>query len=216
MSNYGNSGGQGPQDPYGRPAQPGYGEQPSLGGQYGGQPAPGRYGGPQPDSSGQYGQPTPGQYGQPQYGGQPPYGGNAFGDQLPPDTYASWGQRVGAYLVDALVALPGIILYVIGAAMQNVYVLLLGFLLIVGIQAWNRWYKAGTTGQSIGKGVMHVRLVSADSGRPIGPLMAFVRDLCHFVDGVICYIGYLFPLWDRKRQTLADKIVGTVVPHGDK
>ena len=27
---------------------------------------------------------------------------------------------------------------------------------------------------------------------------------------LICYIGYLFPLWDAKRQTLADKIMTTV------
>ena len=30
------------------------------------------------------------------------------------------------------------------------------------------------------------------------------------VDAIICYIGYLFPLWDPKRQTLADKIMTTV------
>ncbi len=28
---------------------------------------------------------------------------------------------------------------------------------------------------------------------------------------MICYIGYLFPLWDQKRQTLADKIMHSVV-----
>ena len=32
----------------------------------------------------------------------------------------------------------------------------------------------------------------------------------HLVDAVIFYIGYLFPLWDAKRQTLADKIMATV------
>jgi hypothetical protein len=41
--------------------------------------------------------------------------------------------------------------------------------------------------------------------------MAFVRDLAHIVDSVICYVGFLFPLWDAKKQTLADKIVKTVV-----
>ena len=30
-------------------------------------------------------------------------------------------------------------------------------------------------------------------------------------DSIICYIGWLFPLWDSKRQTLADKIMKTVV-----
>jgi uncharacterized RDD family membrane protein YckC len=42
-------------------------------------------------------------------------------------------------------------------------------------------------------------------------LMAFVRDICHIVDAIICYVGFLFPLLDAKRQTLADKIVKTVV-----
>ena len=27
---------------------------------------------------------------------------------------------------------------------------------------------------------------------------------------IVCYIGYFFPLWDAKRQTLADKIMTTV------
>jgi hypothetical protein len=30
------------------------------------------------------------------------------------------------------------------------------------------------------------------------------------VDQLICYVGYLWPLWDGKRQTLADKMLGTV------
>ncbi len=53
--------------------------------------------------------------------------------------------------------------------------------------------------------------MSQETGQPIGTGMAFVRDICHFVDGIICDIGYLWPLWDDKRQTLADKIVKTVV-----
>jgi uncharacterized RDD family membrane protein YckC len=54
-------------------------------------------------------------------------------------------------------------------------------------------------------------LVSEQTGQPIGAGLAFVRELCHIVDGIVCYIGYLFPLWDAKRQTLADKIVSTIV-----
>jgi RDD family len=40
--------------------------------------------------------------------------------------------------------------------------------------------------------------------------MSVVRQIAHFVDQIICNIGYLFPLWDAKRQTLADKIMTTV------
>ena len=45
---------------------------------------------------------------------------------------------------------------------------------------------------------------------PIGPMNAFVRDLVHILDGM-AYVGYLWPLWDDRRQTFADKIVRTVV-----
>jgi uncharacterized RDD family membrane protein YckC len=89
------------------------------------------------------------------------------------------------------------------------YVLIL--IASLGWTIYNRWYQAGTTGQSLGKKVLKLRLVSEETGQPIGMLMAFVRDICHIIDSVICFIGYLFPLWDAKRQTIADKIVKTVV-----
>jgi hypothetical protein len=37
-----------------------------------------------------------------------------------------------------------------------------------------------------------------------------LRQICHVVDAVPFYLGYLFPLWTAKRQTLADKIMATV------
>jgi len=121
--------------------------------------------------------------------------------------YANWGLRVGAYLIDIA---PIVIIDVIFFRISFVLGLVLS-LAALGWTIYNRWYQAGTTGQSLGKKVLHLRLVSEQSGEPIGPLMAFVRDICHIVDSVICYVGYLFPLWDAKRQTLADKIVRTVV-----
>ena len=37
----------------------------------------------------------------------------------------------------------------------------------------------------------------------------------HLIDAAVCFLGFLFPLWDARRQTLADKLVGTVcVPNG--
>jgi uncharacterized RDD family membrane protein YckC len=76
---------------------------------------------------------------------------------------------------------------------------------------WDYGYRQGTTGSSIGKSVMKVKVVSEVTGQPLGFGMSVVRQLAHFVDGVICFIGFLFPLWDAKRQTLADKIMTTVV-----
>ncbi|MGW7025404.1 RDD family protein [Streptomyces decoyicus] len=71
--------------------------------------------------------------------------------------------------------------------------------------------KEGKTGQTPGKKAMNIRLVKETTGQPIGFGMAFVRKLCHAVDGPLCGLGYWWPLWDEKSQTFADKIVGTVV-----
>jgi uncharacterized RDD family membrane protein YckC len=217
-----------PYNPYGQ-QQPGYGQQQPGYGQpqpgYG-QPQPG-YGQPpqdvpqQPGYGQPYGQPQPG-YGQPQPGyGQPPgyppqagYGQQAYGPGYGMGAYASWGSRVLAALVDAVIVMPAyIILYGIGIAVgggAGAVLILLGLLSALGVGIW-QIYMEGTTGQTIGKRALHIRLIGEQTGQPIGFGMAFLRRLCHVVDSAICYIGYLWPLWDDKSQTLADKIVGTVV-----
>jgi uncharacterized RDD family membrane protein YckC len=189
-------GGYGP-PPGGNPPG-GYGPPP------GGNP-PGGYGNPPGgygDGPGGYG-PPPGNYGPGGYGPGPGGYGNA-----PAANYANWLQRVGGYLIDVI---PAIILEFIGIATHNTGVYLLCVIIAIAIIGYNRWFLAGKTGQSWGKKALGLSLVSENTGQPIGAGMAFVRDICHIVDSITCYIGWLFPLWDSKRQTLADKIMKTVV-----
>ena len=195
-----------------------YGGQQGAGQQYGGQ----QYGGQQygaPQGAGQqyggqqYGNPAYGgqQYGAPQGGGLqyggPQYGGQ-YGGPSGPGAYANWAQRVGAYLIDAI---PIVLVEIIGIATHTTILILLGWLIALGLWVYNRCIQAGNTGQSWGKKALNLRLVSEATGEPIGPGMAFARDLCHILDSLACYVGWLFPLWDAKRQTFADKIVKTVV-----
>ena len=86
----------------------------------------------------------------------------------------------------------------------------LGAVLSLGIWVWNRVLQQGRTGQSVGKSVMKIVLVSTSSGEPPGAGTALVREVVHVVDEILL-LGYLWPLWDPKRQTFADKILGTVV-----
>ncbi len=130
--------------------------------------------------------------------------------EAPAITYANWIQRVAAYLIDTA---PPVILLIVLVRI-NVALAVIGWLLALGWIAYNRWYLAGTTGQSLGKKALSIYLVGEDTWQPIGVLMALARDLCHLVDSIACYVGFLFPLWDAKRQTLADKIVRTVVVPG--
>ncbi|HEV7360140.1 RDD family protein [Mycobacterium sp. Dal123C01] len=155
---------------------------------------------------------------------------------LPTDSYTPWITRVLALIIDYLpyAIVQGIGTGIMFATQQSTCVTditqydvsqycasqpsMIGQLAqwlatLVGLAywLWNRGYRQGTTGSSLGKTVMKIKVVSEISGQPIGFGLSVVRDLAHLVDAVICFIGFLFPLWDPKRQTLADKILTTVV-----
>ena len=44
-----------------------------------------------------------------------------------------------------------------------------------------------------------------------GGWRCFGRDLLHILDLLPLWLGFLWPLWDARRQTFADKIMKTVV-----
>ncbi|MFE6616004.1 RDD family protein [Amycolatopsis sp. NPDC057786] len=116
-----------------------------------------------------------------------------------------------------IVVLPiiGMIISAVGPETLGLFIAGLGYLAGFAWTVYNRWLKMGTTGQSLGKKILKIKLVRESDGQPIGPLMAFVRDLCHNLDGWVCGLGYLWPLWDEKKQTFADKILSTVVVPGE-
>ncbi len=150
--------------------------------------------------------------------------------------YASWLARVGAVLIDGLatavaaapfyagyISLLGSHLtttqnadgsstvHVTGSIGVPVTLMVVGTVTSLAFFVWNICLRQGRTGATVGKTILAIRLVSQSEARPIGPLPAFVRHLCHFVDGLLCGLGYLWPLWDVRNQTFADKIMSTVV-----
>lgn len=168
----------------------------------------------------QYGQP---QYGQPQFGQQQQYGQEQYGGQygqpgfgMPPamrGQLAGWGNRVGSYLIDTLI---GAAIYVVGIVLGAIigggvgaFLVVLGFLGALGFGIWN-WAQQGKTGQTIGKKQLGTRLVRESDGQVVGVGTSIGRGFLHILDSIF-YIGFLWPLWDAKKQTFADKIVQTVV-----
>lgn len=199
-------------------------------------PEPSAYG-----QAGAYGQaPADGEshsYGQaPAYGQVPAYGQGS--GPTATAALAPWGKRVLASVLDGLLTLPGALLMTIGAGVMasgsgtstvdpttgeilttggdqgmittGLVLVGVGWLLALVIQIYNRWVRGGR-GQSWGKKVAGTWLVSERTGQPIGTGMAFVRDLAHYLDSMPLYLGYLWPLWDERRQTFADKMCGTGV-----
>jgi hypothetical protein len=45
----------------------------------------------------------------------------------------------------------------------------------------------------------------------VGAGLSIGRYFVHVLDALPCYVGYLWPLVDEKKQTFADKILKTVV-----
>jgi uncharacterized RDD family membrane protein YckC len=92
----------------------------------------------------------------------------------------------------------------------------LGALLSLVALGWGLYnaYLQGDTGQSVGKKQAGIRLVREADGQVIGGGPGIGRFFLHIVDAIPCYIGFLFPLWDAKKQTFADKIMNTVVVIG--
>ena len=173
-----------PEDPFAAP-----GEQPP---QQPPTPPPG-YGAPPPPA---YGAPPPG------YGQVPP--AQPYGAPVP--ELAGWGARVQSAVVDWFG--PFVVAELFYYTAKG-----LGLLLFLAAFVWmlyNR-YLEGTTGQSTGKKMAGTRLVREADGQVVGAGLAIGRAFVHIVDGIPCYLGYLWPLWDAKKQTFADKIMGTVV-----
>jgi uncharacterized RDD family membrane protein YckC len=74
-------------------------------------------------------------------------------------------------------------------------------------------YREGKTGQTPGKRIVGIRLLREADGSSLGFGLALGRRLLHVLDALPCYLGFLWPLWDRLHQTWADKLVHTVVIH---
>ena len=215
------------QESYGQ-QQPGYGQQqPGYGQQqpgYGQQPPAAPYGAP----AGGYGPNATGGY-DPNAGAQTPYGAPNAGYGAPspygapggyqPNPYApsgpvlaTWGRRALGGLIDFVA--PGIVVsMIIGlifADRTSSVANLLSTVLTLGFWCYNTGYRLATTGYSFGHKIAQVRVVMADSGQTPTVNTAVLRAVCHLLDSWACMIGWLFPLWDAKKQTFADKITKTV------
>ena len=122
---------------------------------------------------------------------------------------ANWGPRALGILIDILIILVADIVFIVLAAIVHPLVFLLW---IVGLLGWlfMAW-QVGETGQSPGMRVVGLKCVQNQTGQVLGFGMGVVRGLANVINSIICYIGWLFPLWDDQRQTVADKIMSTYV-----
>ncbi|MEU2032638.1 RDD family protein [Nocardia amamiensis] len=131
---------------------------------------------------------------------QPPMSPSVSPQTLPRPgyPYASWWSRVGAYLIDViLAAVPAMIVASVGLIIAaeptrvareqfgpsaeaepnwlGLMIAVLGFFLYVAIAVSNQVIRQGRTGQSLGKKWVGIAVIGAATGRPLGPSLALVR-----------------------------------------
>ncbi|NEW41617.1 protein kinase [Nocardia cyriacigeorgica] len=144
--------------------------------------------------------------------------------------YASWGARFGAALLDGLAAgmLAGLGMVIMkatstapsasnpsgGSSGGGIAVMTLCYAAALAYLVWNVGFRQGTTGQTWGKKIVGISVVGIHTGLPLGVGTSIGRQLAHIVDALPCYLGFLFPLWDATAQTLADKMIGSIVVRG--
>ena len=118
---------------------------------------------------------------------------------------ASFGRRLAAILIDGVIlTLAGGVLVVLGRTAANVLGVFLG-------AAYFTLQEGGRRGQTLGKSAMGIRVISFETGEPIGYTGAVVRYVGRILSSLALLLGYLWMLWDRESQTWHDKIAGSVV-----
>lgn len=158
----------------------------------------------------------------------PPPGWNSPANQL-----ADLGPRILAYLIDGFLisAIAGIG-YIIAAVVFGVLagtagnsdagqaaaslfvVVILVIILPLSLAIWlfDMVYMAGkNNGQTIGKKLMKIRIVKEEGGN-FGYMDAFLRNIVgYWISGLVCSLGFIWGLFDNRRQTWHDKIFHTIV-----
>ena len=127
--------------------------------------------------------------------------------QAIPSNLASWGTRALGFLIDYAPIWVVSIFLVNSVALRSLMGLVgLAYFVYMG-------HLDGLTGQTPGKAIMGIRLVN-QQGELIGSGAGIGRKFAHIVDSLVCGLGYLLPIVDSKRQTIADKIMTTFVVEG--
>ena len=136
-------------------------------------------------------------------------------DPTPDAPPGSWAARAGAFAVDFL---PGAGVTAT-AALLTLSAPADGWLRWVFTAIWalalfamavNRLVLPHALGWTLGRALFGLQ-VRHRSGESVGVVRLAVRELAHLLDTLALGVGWLWPLWDRRRRTFADLLLRTEV-----
>ena len=128
---------------------------------------------------------------------------------------AEWWTRAGAFCIDVIAGMAGAatLLMVGWSAPERGWLwwlcLVTAALLVLAVAA-NRWWLPSVTGWTLGRGIFGIAVVDRDGETP-SPVRLMLRDVAHLLDTLPLFLGWLWPLIDRRGRTFADILLGTEV-----
>lgn len=132
--------------------------------------------------------------------------------------YARWTRRVAATLIRPVlwyaVTVPAFLIAAVLSEVvgENAFVLIVLSFPFVLVATIRSFIQRGRLGYDAADRVVGATVLRQVTGSPMGSgWSAFARVFVHVIDGLPVYLGYLWPIWDPKRQTFTDKSMGTVV-----
>jgi uncharacterized RDD family membrane protein YckC len=143
-----------------------------------------------------------------------------------PEPYATWGERFQAWLLDilaiysVLIVLALLLYLVIGPDDDpNTddpagYGALAGIAGFVIMPFYFGILQGGARGQSVGKRTVGIAVRRVDPVDRLGYRRSFARSfvmLGFWILSPVWLLDYLWPIWDRQRQALHDKVVASIV-----
>jgi len=142
-------------------------------------------------------------------------------------TVIGFGRRLVATLIDGLIVLFFSVILMGFFAILSIFVVsynpygdLIGFhslflvsAILISVIYYIRFW-AKSEGQTIGKGMMGIRVISTD-GSSISVGKGIIRYLGYIIGGLIFSLGFIWITFDSKRQGWHDKLAGTYVVDED-
>jgi Mce-associated membrane protein len=136
-------------------------------------------------------------------------------DEATPNNLAGWHIRAAAFIVDVLPGLAVVTtmtLVWLAVPLRSVWWWLAVSVLAAAalLTMINRVVLPALSGWTLGRALMGIAVVLPD-GASVGVGRLLCRDLAHLLDTVSVFVGWLWPLWDPRRRTFADLLLGTEV-----
>ena len=136
-----------------------------------------------------------------------------------PMRYAAYSRRASALAIDSIWWTVIVLFVPLGPSMEDLLMAPESFaatillwlaigqcipILATGV-LWAVW------GTSPGKRALHLRIVDADTGEPMTVRQAGLRTLGYLLSFAICGAGFLWVLFNQRKQALHDRMANTVV-----